>query len=357
MQRAIDIINASGQGGSYRIYVSGTQYGCTTIPNTITTSKASKIEIIGLGNSRAVLTRPEVYSGGSILSIADGSENNLSPIILKNIQITGGQASEGAGIYIGTYGSVTLGAGALVGTEGTGLVTADNCGNMAYVESGPAPFGAGISCWGNLIMKKGSKVCRNYSASSTGGIYCGFGSVTIEHGAEVSDNRAFGSTGGIAINSGNLTMNGGSISGNIAGGDNGGLCITGSTTNPSLVTISGNSVISGNIAGLGKGGAVCVYNNTTFKISGSASIPYGVGTPAEYGPGKNDVYLAAGAVVTAGVLSGTGTVATITPYSWTRGLTVLKPDTSAISGITESIKNRFALTNDSFDLFVTYLLL
>lgn len=281
--RALSLIGQDGNGSDYRIYVTGDYNGNYNI-NDAFDSKAASVEIKGIGSSRSVL---QGSGETSVFTIS-----TTTPIIFENVQITGGKSDQGAGLYIykvsntTTGPSVTLGSGTLVGKEGSGEVS------LNYGNYGKKGTGVYIKK-GNLTLKNGSKICRNYTADRAGGgegggIYCEDSSLVMEAGAEVSDNKSEGSAGGIYLNNSSFTMKGGIISDNIAAKENAGGLYIDSTSS----FIMKGGTISNNQS-LVKGGGITVKKGGSLKLSGSAAIPYGVteNSTTTMTAGKNDIYL------------------------------------------------------------------
>ncbi len=176
----------------------------------------------------------------------------------SKIEVNG--AYNGAGIYINT----ALGENIIEGNteiKGNKCFVSGNGGGI-YIEKG------------NLVLKGNTKIFGNESKNSDtdgggGGIYIKSGStLTIKDSCEIENNKAMNKTndtftgyGGGICNLGTIIMEGGTITGNEAK----------------------------------EGGAV--YNNGTFKMSGSAKI-----TPStsedEHKKGKNDVYLSNNKTIT-----------------------------------------------------------
>ncbi len=282
--RALSLIGQDGNGSDYRIYVTGDYNGNYNINNDFD-SKAASVEIKGIGSSRSVL---QGSGATSVFTIS-----TTTPIIFENVQITNNKGvNQGAGLNIfksdtATTGpSVTLGSGTLVGKEGSGEVS-QNYGN--YGKNGTGVY----IKEGNLTLKNGSKICRNYTADRAGGgegggIYCEDSSLVMEAGAEVSDNKSEGSAGGIYLNNSSFTMKGGIISDNIAAKENAGGLYIDSTSS----FIMKGGTISNNQS-LVKGGGITVKKGGSLKLSGSAAIPFGVteNSTTTRAAGKNDIYL------------------------------------------------------------------
>ena len=318
--RAFEIIqtNIGNQGNTrdYRIFVSTAaplanalaqpQQDNLIIPGGstgITSSQAKSIEIIGLGSGANQATlNPSSSNPGTVLTV-----NTAVPVKLRNIKITGGNATNGGGIKIGADANVTLEAGTIVGASGVNAAAsgANDCGNYA------SQAGGGIYCEGELTLKSGSVVGYNYVADDGnagqggGGIFCNGGTVNVQNGAVVSYNGAQHHGAGIAVNSGTVNMNAGE-----------------------LVSNNGN--------------AVAVTGTGTFNLGGSARIPYGVS--GQTGTGKNDVYLATDKVITLGtdLAQHTESAPVAITATWARQNQILTLADS-ISDKTDVIK-KFSLT-------------
>ena len=191
--------------------------------------------------------------------------------------------------------------------------------NLADItlQNGKADIGGAILAENGSTLTLDNTAIKDSEASNGGGAISTGGILTINDGSVISGNKAptgSGYGGAIAIsNSGTLIMTGG--------------------------TIENNTATTG-------GGAV--FNNGTFKISGSAKIVSSA-DPDENTLGKNDVYLPMGKVITVtGVLTQTS-VARITPAdnTYTAGRQVVKGDPAASPPIDLSTQvSRFKVTND-----------
>lgn len=206
LTRAINTIQAKGNGNAYRIFVSGEQSGNFLIPSGINTGKAASIEIkTTTGNSgRAVLNGAGT---GSVLTVESAVPLTLSNIQLKNGK---GEVEKGGGIMMIAGTTVTLESGTVIGDDSSSI---SNPADSAVNSSNCAKLGGGIYTLGNLTLKSGSKVCYNYSDGTEteqggGGIFCIGGSVTLENGAIVSKNGSAGNGGAIYLKDGTLKMSG-----------------------------------------------------------------------------------------------------------------------------------------------------
>ncbi|EMB24439.1 hypothetical protein [Treponema denticola] len=227
---------------------------------------------------------------GGAIYISSSSNGRLW--IKGSSKILSNTAEKGAGIYIHTNSDANI-------IEGSTKISGNTCQSSGQ--------GGGIYLYkGKLVLKDNAKILNNESmvgAAGGGGVYISeHGTLTIKDSCIIQGNKAKNSggsvitgNGGGIYNSGNLIMEGGEIKDNEAK----------------------------------LGGAV--YNNGTFKISGSAKIELSEGSD-ENTPGKNDVYLPAEKVITVtGVLTQTS-VARISPANYpsllTPTITVLAADSS-----------------------------
>lgn len=331
-------------------------------------------------------------TNGSALKV-DASGKNVT---ITDLTITYGAALSGAGIYI-TAGTVKLGdyakindnyaansgGGVYVNPDATlfmygkaligdklstdaGITVAGTSGFDDYANRAQQTGGGGIYNWGaayigysgfdtdgtTLIessIDNGYGIIRNYNANTGGGAIYNAGTLKIGSGS-ISYNN--GNTGGAIKCTADATISGGTFTANKAL-SGGAIYVDASKT----VTIDGSATFTKNEASSSGGGAIynagtltmtagtigasgalneagtsggAIYQNGTFKISGSAQVYSGTGV----GEKQNDVYLASGKTVTAGVFETGGNSSSIpmviTPYSWTRGSTAV----TAATGVT-----------------------
>ncbi|MBQ6028007.1 MAG: hypothetical protein IJL24_00570, partial [Treponema sp.] len=309
--RAVQIISAAGNSANkkdYKIFVNG-NVPCNDSLDSSLDAVASGITITGLG-----------ASGSSDALQGDGSNNSVvtlatkAPVTIKNLSVTGGRGSSGAGVNITASGA-------------------------------------------RLVLASGAKVIGNTAASSGGGVsVCAGAELEIQNGAEISGNEC-NQGGGIFIfasndavpKGGTVVMKGGTIKGNTGGNGAGGV------QNHGTFKMSGGTIENNKANNVG---AVLVEEGSIFEISGSASIPYGALDSSGNlvtGEGKNDVFLSAitsggGAVETitvAGNLFASGSVATIHAKDWPRGKQVLAAG-GGVSVLSDDILEKFDFTDTDF---------
>ena len=282
-------------------------------------------------------------NNGAVLTI----DNTTTPIVIENLQITGGRSSQGGGIcnYGGTLtlesgtlitgnssndydsyeggaglftdgGTVTINSGAVISSNtaskrGGGLALMNGASvtlNGGEIKSNTASRYGGAVMFGEaqynnqrstFTMESGTISGNKVTATSGtdgfgGGIYITQGEFILK-GGDIINNTA-GNTGGAIHNDDTFTMEGGTLSGNKATNGNGG-----AINNYNTITITGGT-ISGNTA-TGVGNAICNKGNDgTFNMGGSAQIS-----------ADNDVYLSNGKSITILASLTADTVAVVTP--------------------------------------------
>jgi len=291
----------------YIIHLTGTQ----TAQSTMASGRAwvipegiKSLTIVGDNGLKADGMPDAVLNGNKKGSVLEAK----SPLILKNVQITGGYANgsgataSGGGIYIDSGIKVTLDSGTLIGDiitpAGNSAAKKSSCGNYAYKSGG------GIYMKdATLVVKSGAKICHNYSGTgasagadlsyhegSGGGISCEKGTITLENGSSVSYNGTEQRGGGIHLlnpSSGNtvLVMNGAEVSYNETIGWGGGIMMGGSSVK---VTIKDSSVsynkCVGTVAGWGPAGGGFFIDGGNLTIKGDSIIE------------RNETYYGCGAI-------------------------------------------------------------
>ena len=261
----------------YTILVDGELAGAQTIPDALTTEaggtyKAKSLVIKGAGAGAKINGNNE----GTALTI----ETDV-PVTIENLTITGGKATNGGGIYLGSGTDVTLGTGTLVGDviETTNMAAASNStyGNIA--KNGGGIYNDG----GTLILGNGSYISHNFAGGTTldsgeaGGIFVNGGSLEIKEGASVRLNKCVSRGGGISLYGGcSVTITGGSIEYNEVEYWGGGI-FCGSHSGSVSFDMSGGSV-SHNKSTLdsrddvGGGGIYLDDKDASFTMSGTALI-------------------------------------------------------------------------------------
>lgn len=322
VSEAFKRIAANGNGKDYRIYISGTVQGCSTLDTDITTSKAKSITIEGYNDSgdklkgyASKLGTTVDFKNVTVDSIfASGEFNPVLtvktevPVTIQNVSLVEGASRGGSGLYIeGAHCSVTIkdvtisdnkaslnGGGVLV-VNGSFYMKGGKITKNSAFNSDSNPAGGGVCLRGGAYFEMaGGEISQN-RACMGGGV--GFGYVAGDTGSgeflfkrgkiiqNVADGAAsggaFGSGGGIMVMSGDdghpsVTMTGGEISGNKV------------NLNASAVEVSSRSsftmtggVIKENGLVEGSSGATnfsAIYvqsNANYFYLGGSAYIPAG----------------------------------------------------------------------------------
>ncbi len=390
--------NASGE---YTINIKGELSGNFEVPDSIN-SKAQKITICGANEpvNGVPVDTLTVDTTGTVLKVV-----STVPVVIKNLKITGGNGADfGGGIYAqGSGVVVTLGDGALVIENyakqlGGGVYLKDSArliintgakitkNNVTDENVYGNHGGMALCAVSATVTMNGGEISENKGTETNhrgpirlknssifdlnGGLVSGNSAIHLGgcfylednsklnmiggeiSGCQIGDGSPYDALGGAVLTTGTsqFNMSGGKICGNKAkntGNSVGaGVCVwsAGSSFNLSGGSIEGNSVESGNKWG----GAVAVYPNAIFNISGGARIPY------DGEIGKNDVYLIRnseneqGAVTIIGdITSSDNIVATITPQNWVRNSIVLKAETAII---TNEVASRFKISDGDFNI-------
>ena len=365
--KAIELL--TDKDTDYTIFIDGEVTGTQTIPDTLKSDGTGSYNAKSVTLSGATGNTSDILNGnsqGTTLTVA-----TAVPVTIKNLKITGGSATNGGGIYLGSDSNVTLSESIVTNNKSTGYGggIAVYCASLIIDKSTITEnrtttetqgVGAGIALAGlagsdavtaEVTMKAGSVISGNktYANKNGGGValYIGKTQFTME-GGEISGNTAYSgggvymcnnaefiledgkisgntathssgtvSGGGIYFcNQASLIMNGGEISGNEAKHYGGGVAFAADEKTPTFTMTGGvikNNTIT-NTSGLGKGVSV----NGTFNMSGNALVD-----------STNDVYLASGKTITiTDSLSADGAdnVISITPNSYTAGTPVLSGD-------------------------------
>lgn len=216
LQNAVDKIASFGNGAvDYKIYVSGTLAPPSKLElSAALNSKARSLEICGLDPLDDGTPVSAINAGGIGTAL---TVSTTAPVIIKNIKITGGNATNGGGIYVAGGATVTLGEGACV------------AGNKAS-------YGGGVYVAGDLLIDGGvvgdknatdhakyeGDSYSNYAGEKGGGVcFAATGKVTLKSGIVAYNYSKRG--GGIATSFDNssdnsqLDLKGGEVRFNCAG--------------------------------------------------------------------------------------------------------------------------------------------
>ncbi len=407
--RTLQYATASLAGGEEDTILIIGSVPAQVVSSALTSDKCSALTIKGTVDEADPSAAPEIDANGANTSAL--SLSTSVPVTIENLKITGGlgttesSSSYGGGIYLQT-GTLKLGDGVQI----TGNKA--KYGGGVYVKKDTKLFMYGSALIGDSLdtPATGETGCANYSSSAGGGIYNAgsiyLGYKGIEEGNPVPEtltggvkrNASYYGGGGIAnqgsssseksnlkINSGyisynkascvtdssensgnpgggiqnyqsNIEISGGEISYNEAN-SGGGVSVTEKVS----AVFSGGTVKENKAASWGGGISVSDSSNTSFIISGSASVPYGVtesGTLVK-APCKNDVHLTSTygsgdsissyAVLKVGSnLTASGNVAAITLQHWRRGLQFLGVD-GALTALDDTIIGKFDFTDKGWD--------
>ncbi|MBQ1628816.1 MAG: hypothetical protein II098_06625 [Treponema sp.] len=217
-----------------------------------------------------VIIQDLTITGGNA---TDGGGINISKGTVKltdGTKITGNTATKGGGVYVGSDGTLFMYGKALIGDVVSGSTATTKATSLSFANK--ASYGGGIYSEGNVYLgynawgttsgtaeplDSGYGVRRNYSTGDYAGIY-GSGTVRIKTG-NISYNTAASNGGGLC---GNFILEGGTVSGNSASNGAGMYIPNGITT--SSIT---NGTVSSNVA-VNNGGAAYISNGGKLSLSG-----------------------------------------------------------------------------------------
>jgi parallel beta-helix repeat protein len=150
--------------------------------------------------------------------------------------------------------------------------------------SGGSGVGAGVYISGNsAFLMSGGTVSGNIASTNGGGVYVYNGTFTLS-GGTVSGNTASGNGGGVYVNSGAFTLSGGTVSGNTASGNGGGIYVNSGAFTMSGGTIYGSGALANSATGDGAAlhiaggtaqydGAYAVYGTLTTTDNTIPALP------------------------------------------------------------------------------------
>ena len=374
---------------NYTIVVDGKLTGNQGFGDTLNT-RARRITLCGLTGN----TADSLYgnNSGTVLTI-----NTTVPVTIKNLKISGGNATKGGGIYCYAGSNVTLDNGAKVAGN-----SAQEKGGGAYVDGAVV---SGDTIRGKLTINELAEISNNkvvvtHSSGDDGGagVYVNYGMMLL-NGGEISNNyhgNSYNSTtvngrGGIRLQNAIFTIRDGKVSGNKSGHMGGNIFavasridMLGGEISDGVIGYNGSSYdavggallldinsvmnmsggkITGNKTMAGQSnnglGAVVVTSASIFNMSGgtisgntivsgnrmgSAVSVVGNGvlniSDSAYIASDNDVYLNSDRIINITAPLDSASVATITPLNYTNNKCVLGGDAALVA----SQYTKFAVT-------------
>ncbi|WP_156003152.1 hypothetical protein [Treponema bryantii] len=244
-------------------------------------------------------------SGGGVYTNGTFTMDNANGAISSNKA-----SSKGGGVYV-EGGTFTMSAGTIGDKNATDAAESDA---SKHSNSAGTYGGGGIYVNDGTVSLNGGTVAYNYCATASGGgIYFNGGTLTVKN--QVKYNSAY-TGGGVTVNADGCTLDGAVFTKNVAT----------------------------STAATGGGGGAYVKYGKTLNVKGS----FAMSNPAK---NTNDIFVAwyatnsqYGWINVSGSLSGSGTVAMITPSSYNDNKTIVK----AGSGVSIStVSQRFSVLQDT----------
>ena len=300
--------------------------------NTITLGGGSKNyqRAINISSTNATCNLSSVtiqyFKNTSLNGGAIYSEGTLN--LSGKAKIDGNSAINGGGVCLAGGSSMRMTGGMIsnntASTNGGGVYVVDGGAEMTggTISGNTAGYGGGVYVYDGIAEMTGGTISKNTATNYGGGIYS-TGGLTIGDG-QIIDNHAGKGGGGIYVDSSHsdtTEINGGSIAGNEAGNNGGGIYNAGTLTlnnctiSKNTATFSGGGIYStvgnltisgGTISGNkakdsdGNGGGIYFdYSSGTLAIRGTAEID---GNSATNGGG---IYIASGTLNMTGGTIGT----------------------------------------------------
>ena len=193
----------------------------------------------------------EMKSDGDVITVNNGVKFTLC-------DCKGGGTGGGAVMH---SGSLVNGHGVVIRAGGTfSLYNAKICDNQSGDVSNGS-VGAGVYVNGGTFHMYSGSISGNTALRNGGGVYVDgdTGKFTMSGGTiegNTSSGENYGEGGGVYINGGTFTMTGGSITNNISRNDGGGVCVW---ENATAFTVSGKVNITGNTSNKKNNAANDVY--------------------------------------------------------------------------------------------------
>ncbi len=283
----IYINDANGTGNTASFIMSGGTISGNKATH-LNASRGGAVYVLGGGSfymSGGSIEGNTAYGFGGAVAIKDGNFNmSGTGVIQDNLSYyQGGAAYVENGAFNMSGGTIknnrthTKGGGAFVTGGSFNMTGGTISSNTALNEDsdtgedviadGNDGGGAFVTGGGSLTLSNGS-ITGNIAGSQGGGVYIETGSFTMNSGS-LSNNRSYGSAGGAFVKNGNFTLNNGEVTSNKAlnmddtsssGNTGGGVFVTGGGT----LTIE-NGTVKLNSSG-GSGGAFFVDGGGTAVI-------------------------------------------------------------------------------------------
>ncbi len=285
LQRVVKEITDSKKYGAtldWNVYIDGSVEGNTNIENLIAKSiTLAKDPTVGVTTAEL-----NGSNSGTVLKVSTDSD-----IRINDVTITGGRATDGAGIYIDNASAkITLNSGAKVSDN-----TATNDGAGVYIKKGH-------------FIVNGGEIISNTATRYGGGVCIDSGEMIFQDGYIGKQNEGNKAAEGAGIyNKGTVKMSSGHITNNEAkNGNNGNGCGV-YNCNTGIFEMS-SGAITNNFAGVvptgdinvtSRGGGI--YNSGTVNLKGDAII--GTATQASDSSYSNYANQSGGGIYNVGVLT------------------------------------------------------
>ncbi len=254
------------------------------------------------------------YGGGVRVSDPYSTFTMLGGIITNNEATNGG----GGGVYIGggrfeMSGSAVITRNKTASSLGGGGVFMNGSDTVyalnEFIMSGNAVISENTATNGNgggvymnsapEVTMNGGSITGNTAANNGGGVYAFSGTFTMNDGTIAGNKATANNGGGVYVKNGTFTMSGGKVTGNSATEAGGGVRLDKGTFN-----MSGSAVISRNTAD-GYGGGVDVNNGSFTMSGGSITGNTTTGDDANFcGGGGVDVYNGGSFTMSGGSITG-----------------------------------------------------
>ena len=266
--------NASSDSGSVTIYLESTSAAtcssasvCKFVGNYTLSSGAKPISII-IEPYGAVSSSSDVVLNGNSAGTVFTDSASSTAVTLEDMEITGGSATDGGGIY--NAGTVNVTDSTISGNTATfnggGIYNAGTVNVTDSTISGNTAINNGSGIYDNFgaVTVTDSTISGNSAGTDGGGIYNYGGGSYNKIAVNVIDSTISGNAattnGGGIYNAGTVNVTDSTISGNSADTDGGGIY-----DNSGAVNVT-DSTISGNTATTDGGG---IYNAGTVNMAGS----------------------------------------------------------------------------------------